>query len=284
MSLDPNIQEFITRLSKDQNFQNHVQEYTEDHLSIRRKRINDWNENNRDKLKASQKEYAKTESGKIAAKRRLFKRKTLEKEAFEALSPHEKKKVKKFYEECPDGFHVDHIIPLVKGGEHKISNLQYLLPLENAKKSYKTAEKIDKIEIEYPSELLLYKRAKKTTENPAVGEKRTREQIRDENFSKWKGNLKNQPVSKLDNLSKETHKPSSLKEILAAVYRDRHKHPITLAYIMRKFHISYDQAVKIKARVDAYDAKNPVWYPGKPAAAPKEDLDAFLKRITPKRN
>ncbi len=104
--------------------------------------------------------------------------------------------------------------------------------------------------------------------------KRTREEIREANFSRWKSNLNTDSGFKA--------RPNSL-EILYKVYRLRHKHPITVAFLMRKFQISYTEACKIKAKVDIRNAKDPVWYPGKPAEESKEDLDTFLKRITLKR-
>jgi 5-methylcytosine-specific restriction endonuclease McrA len=38
------------------------------------------------------------------------------------------------YELCPNGFEVDHIIPLSRGGAHNPENLQYLSEAENARK------------------------------------------------------------------------------------------------------------------------------------------------------
>jgi 5-methylcytosine-specific restriction endonuclease McrA len=45
-----------------------------------------------------------------------------------------------FYENCPKGMHVDHIIPLCRGGLHHFSNLQYLTPMQNLKKGTKILE------------------------------------------------------------------------------------------------------------------------------------------------
>lgn len=49
----------------------------------------------------------------------------------------ERIQIRRFYENCPDGYHVDHIIPLMGktvSGFHMLSNLQYLPAIENIKK------------------------------------------------------------------------------------------------------------------------------------------------------
>ena len=44
-------------------------------------------------------------------------------------------KIKQIYKLCPEGYEVDHIIPLSLGGWHHEDNLQYLTKEENRRKS-----------------------------------------------------------------------------------------------------------------------------------------------------
>lgn len=45
--------------------------------------------------------------------------------------------IREIYGHCPDGHEVDHVIPISKGGLHHQHNLQYLLMLDNRRKSNK---------------------------------------------------------------------------------------------------------------------------------------------------
>jgi hypothetical protein len=55
--------------------------------------------------------------------------------------------IKKIYENCPDGYHVDHIQALAAGGLHHQDNLQYLEISENCRKgkgsNYDSTKAID---------------------------------------------------------------------------------------------------------------------------------------------
>jgi CRISPR/Cas system Type II protein with McrA/HNH and RuvC-like nuclease domain len=42
--------------------------------------------------------------------------------------------IKQFYLKCPDGYEVDHIIPISRKGLHSLSNLQYLTKSNNKRK------------------------------------------------------------------------------------------------------------------------------------------------------
>ena len=49
----------------------------------------------------------------------------------------DRKLILEFYKNCPEGYEVDHIIPISKGGKHHQDNLQYLTAQENRRKSNK---------------------------------------------------------------------------------------------------------------------------------------------------
>jgi len=53
--------------------------------------------------------------------------------------------IKKIYKECPEGYQVDHIYPLSKGGDHHESNLCYLPAQLNLQKQAKSPEEVPEI-------------------------------------------------------------------------------------------------------------------------------------------
>jgi 5-methylcytosine-specific restriction endonuclease McrA len=82
-----------------------------------------WRANNPDKCKA------------IAAKRRARKNNATTKDADLDL-------ISIIYSQCPEGYHVDHIIPLSKGGLHHEDNLCYLKASDNLHKKDKLPEEV----------------------------------------------------------------------------------------------------------------------------------------------
>lgn len=53
--------------------------------------------------------------------------------------------IKKIYKECPEGYHVDHMTPISKGGLHHENNLCYLPALLNMQKQAKLPEEVPDI-------------------------------------------------------------------------------------------------------------------------------------------
>lgn len=80
--------------------------------------------------------YARSQKGRAASKRCQHNRRAVK---MKALPPWgDKVIIGKFVDGCPEGFHVDHIIPLrgkLVCGLHVLENLQYLPAQENLRKS-----------------------------------------------------------------------------------------------------------------------------------------------------
>lgn len=79
----------------------------------------------------------RTEEEKLAARRKrqreIFMR-YYSKKKYQTPHDADLTAIKEFYMNCPDGYEVDHIIPISRGGAHSIENLQYLTVTENRRK------------------------------------------------------------------------------------------------------------------------------------------------------
>ena len=65
---------------------------------------------------------------------RSAKRRAWMKDAQCELTTEEENVIEQLYLKCPDGYEIDHIIPISKGGLHHPDNLQYLTMVENRSK------------------------------------------------------------------------------------------------------------------------------------------------------
>lgn len=113
----------------------------------------EYRKNNSEKIKARSKLYRANNTNKIQEYKKLYQNTENYKSTHRAKKKAYKKRVRQstpewvnmediinFYKNCPEGHHVDHIVPL-KGknisGLHVLWNLQYLTAEDNIKKSNK---------------------------------------------------------------------------------------------------------------------------------------------------
>ena len=94
--------------------------------------MREWQRKNREHLREYQREYYKD---KYKERNGTNAKRLRERQVYD-----DKEEIAEFYRNCPEGYHVDHIIPLNGknvSGLHTIINLQYLPATENLRKSNK---------------------------------------------------------------------------------------------------------------------------------------------------
>jgi hypothetical protein len=107
--------------------------WREDNPGKNRERLRKWREDNLERAREHARKWqqANPDKAKLAdAIRRAMKR-----NASIPLTPSEQSQLRLIYKNCPDGYHIDHIIPLSKGGLHHPLNLQYLPAEVNCSKN-----------------------------------------------------------------------------------------------------------------------------------------------------
>jgi len=93
-----------------------------------------YTEKNKDKINAYVKQWAKDNKGKVCARTRKYQAAKLQR----TVAWNDDLVMQMIYEDCPEGYQVDHIVPLqgeYVSGLHVHYNLQYLTAAENRQKS-----------------------------------------------------------------------------------------------------------------------------------------------------
>ena len=132
---------YLIRIFKD------YKKYRSNPEVLKRKKISDRKYNlnpvNKEKQRLYRKKYYSTDEGKAKMNAKTNKRRAAKLNAIVAWTNLEK--IKEIYKNCPKGFHVDHIIPLVSDkvcGLHVENNLRIIPAEENISKGNKLIQSL----------------------------------------------------------------------------------------------------------------------------------------------
>lgn len=87
--------------------------------------------------------WQRSDKGKECLRRGWKLRNERMKLACQGLCEQEIREIKRFYKNRPEGYHVDHIIPISRGGMHRMCNLQYVPIMVNRVKFNFTCDELD---------------------------------------------------------------------------------------------------------------------------------------------
>jgi transcription elongation factor Elf1 len=113
-------------------------EYTNDNLEKVRAYKKQHAQDTKEKRAKYKKQYGQTTKGKAAIYAACAKRRASKQNSTQGLGIPNSRLIRTIYAHCPDGYSVEHMLPLSRGGDHHESNLCYLPQDVNLSKYDKT--------------------------------------------------------------------------------------------------------------------------------------------------